>query len=432
MLLASMSLGAASCAKENTAKTNDGGKPTTMTISMNFPKMSQETRTATDSNAIDAEAAVKTVDVFVFNDTGAYQSHTALQATDFTANGGDSYSTTAPIATTTGKKSVLVGVNIPTATAASLEGQVLGRVSTAIKTLNVQKSAYDIATNGLPMFSSTVAEKTMDTDTTTNTVNVQVKRIVAKVTVEKEAGFVQEGGGTMGTLSFAINNQNTKYFLLQGAAPYQDPNWSSTSYDSSSFVSAVDADYVAVADSKPADITGYNALYALENTSDAKTGAELTRVEVQATYIPAKVITAYTKGTPTSATESNNPNLPSTVTTFYKVTTAAGDIIYANDQTIANDFHTDHANSVLETYTNGICYWYFFLNKSGSAPNQWDVLRNDYYQCSISRVVAPGHSTPQLTTAAAGVTPLDDTSMNVNVNILPWNTPVQDSYVLEP
>lgn len=432
VLLASMALGAASCAKENVNK-GDNGRPTSMSIRMTFPQPSPTTRATGDTNALDTEAAVKTVDVFVFNDSGAYQSHTALQASDFTATAGspsDNYTANATIPTTTGKKSVLVGVNLPVATATSLEGQQVGRVSTAIKTLSIQPSTYDIATNGLPMFSSAIASHTMDSDTSTNVVEVQVKRLVAKVTVEKAAGFTQQGmAGTLGALTFAISNQNTKYFLLQGASPYQDPNWSSTSYDEAQFVNPTAADYVAVADAKPADASGYSPLYAMENTSDAKTGQELTRVEVKATFIPNQLVVSYTQGSK-AVTETANPN--NTPTTFYKVTvTSTGDVVYFNNATDASNYAADMPGT-MATYTNGVCYWYFFLNKSGAEPNQWDVLRNEYYQCSVTSVVAPGHSTANLTAAQSAVTPQNDTAMTVNVDVMNWNTPVQDSYVLEP
>lgn len=432
MLLASITLGAASCAKENVNTSADGGKPTSMSIRMSFPK-SGETRATGDTNATDAEAAVKTVDVYIFNDTGAYQSHTALQAADFTATTGagfDAYTANATIPTTTGKKSVLVGVNLPTKAATSLEGQTVSRVSTSIQTLSIQ-SPYSVATSGLPMFSTAAVEKTLDANLATNTVDVQVKRLVAKVTVERATNMTQEGvSGTLGALSFAISNQNTKFYLLQGAAPqYQDPNWYSSSYDENQFAVAADADYVAVADGPQSPVSNYNALYAMENTSDEKTGKELTRVTVKATFIPTSLVTAYTKGSKTVA-ESTNPN--NTPTTFYKVTVpTTGDIVYFNDQTNATDYAADMAGT-LDTYTDGMCYWYIFLNKSGVDPNQWDVLRNDFYQCSISRIVAPGHSTADLSATAQATTPENDTAITVNVDVLNWNTPVQDSYVLEP
>lgn len=435
MLLASLSL--TGCVKEQVRETKSDEEKTSMSIRMSFPRP-EGTRATGDTNATDAEAAIKTVDVYVFTDAsegGTYQSHTKLTAADFstatTAADGDVYQATTQIPASTGKKAILVGINLPTKAATSLEGQTLSRASTNIHTVAIQPSTYDVATNGLPMFSTAVATATLVTDDTQNVVSVKASRLVAKVTVETSTTMSQEGlDGTLGTLSFALNNQNTRFFLLQGAAPdYQDPNYST--YADTDFADATpgSADYVAVASGPQSPVSNYNALYALENTSDDKQGQDLTRVTVSATFIPTNIVNSYTAGSKT-VVETANTN--STPTTFYEVITAAGDKVYFNAQADAAAYQADMANSTLETYTNGVCYWYLFLNKTGNNDTQWEVIRNDFYKCNITRIVAPGNPTDALSTDAALTTPEDDTNLTVSVDVLNWNTPVSDDYVLEP
>jgi hypothetical protein len=410
------------------------GNDTSLELSMQFRTNAnteaEQTRATADPNATEPEASVRTVDVFIYTGAGDYLSHVNLQASAFTqvtpatAPNADTWRTSTPIATTTGNKNFLVGVNLPSAAASSLENQTLTAATTVVQT--IARTAIANATNGLPMFSLSPVAATMQLDATQNRVTLPVKRIVAKVTVERDPAMTQGGTtGALGQLTWAINNQNSKYFLQQGSpSAYADPNWTAASYLAADFSAATaPGDYVAVNNGPQSPVSNYNALYALENTSEQKTTKELTRVTVRATFVPAQWVTTYTSGSGT-VTHEANPN--STPVTFYAVTPAVGQSVeYFQNLADATAFATDKGTTV-NTYTDGLCYWNIFMNKAGRG----DVIRNDYYKCNITRIVAPGQPTDELTLPNSPVA--TDTSITVDVDMLFWNTPVQDSYELVP
>ncbi len=412
----------------------DTGEATGFSLFMNFAHSTVASRATGDSNAIDAEALIHTADVFVYTDTGAYIGRHHLLASDFEAvspapsGNYDAYKTTNPITSTVGSKNFYVGVNLPPAAASSLENQPMSFAATLVQV--IPRSAINL-TNGLPMFSTALAPVSLVKDPSQNTVIATVQRIVAKVTVETDAAM-QTGGdpGRLGTLQFAINHQNTKYFLQQGAAPtYKDPNWNATPYVQSDYSAAGASDYVAVdTGSKPVPIARYNALYALENTSEDHTQKTLTRVTVRTTFIPQNIVSTYNQGQGSEPTPATNPNYTSnTPATFWAVTPSAQTgTVYFDNATAASNYATDKSSNV-KVYDGGLCYWNIFLNLSAG---QGDVVRNDFYKCNITRIVAPGNPNDSLNDPDSP--PDQDTSMTVQVDILYWNTPVLANYVLVP
>ncbi len=404
------------------------GEGTGMTLQMVFPRAT-ETRATGDGNAINDEAAIRTVDVFIYTQDGAYLSRKTLGPGDFTQitpSGGnyDAYQTITPITTTTGTKNIYVGVNLPTAAASSLENQTLPHAASLVQTIS--RTAINL-TAGLPMFSTEPATSTLVKAAAQNTITANVQRIVAKVTLEESRTIDNTSGvpGTLGTpLQFAINNQNTKFFLQQGApTEYRDPNWLTTSYVAGDFAAATSSDYVDGAIT-PKAITDYEALYALENTSQDHTEKTLTRVTVRATFIPAQIVTDYTQGQGTEPTPHANP--ASTPATFWTVTPSPViGTVYFDNSAAATAYATDKG-ATAKMYTGGMCYWNIFLNL-GSVG---DVVRNDYYKCTITRIVAPGNPDDSLDNPDSP--PDMQTSMTVDVNILYWNTPVLADYELVP
>jgi hypothetical protein len=273
------------------------------------------------------------------------------------------------------------------------------------------------------MFSTASVVATMAAAPATNKITANVRRIVAKVTVETDATVVAEGdAGTRGALTWAINNQNLEYFMMQGAAPlYVDPNWAT--YDVVDYAPAAATDYVAVNQGPVADVATYNALYAVENTSDKKTMKELTRVTVSSTFIPAQWLTSYTSGSPLAPV----PNTNTTPTTFYAVTPAVGQPTqYFANLADASAYSADNGGVPVSAYMDGVCYWNIFLNKAATG----EVRRNDFYKCNIRRIVWPGQPTDQV--ASPDAQPETDTAITVDVNVMDWNLPVMDNYDLVP
>ena len=443
MAVAALTLGLTSCSNndEVTGGETDNGTETYMKVSINFPSTNapQTRATTEDVNATDAEAAVKGVDVYIYTSSGAYLSHTNLGASDFqqgaaTAN-GDLYEAQKKIPTTTGPKSILVGINLPSAIATGLENQTLSKVLTTAQTLT--RAQLTNLTNGIPMFSTAVVDANFVADETDsrNTIIATVQRMVAKVTVEKSSGMKQDGvEGELGTLEFAINNFNERSYLVQKASPnFEDPNWASGSYLSSEFSdAATTADWKTVV-TPVADVKDLDAHYAAENTSEDKTMGEITRVTVRATFMP-NVITVYANGTHDGNYKTVDRVSDLSIIspeTFYTVTASAtSGTAYFYDSTVADAYANDnHATKV--TYTNGLCYWNMYLNKeTGKKGAQWDVVRNEFFRCQITRIVAPGNATPDVKDPTQK--PDAETNITTNIDIMDWNTPILSNYELEP
>ncbi|MDR2627145.1 MAG: Mfa1 family fimbria major subunit, partial [Dysgonamonadaceae bacterium] len=394
-----------------------------------------QTRANNDANATDEEATVKTVDVYLYTGTGAYLSHESLTATDFAqvtpGTSEEKYEAKTKIKTTTGPKNIFVGINLPAALASSLENKPMNDLFTDDKVFT--KAELTTPINGLPMFSKQTVSQVLVEDDTKNDVSIPVHRMVAKVTVEKSASMTQGGvPGTLGELQFAINNFNSKSFLVQGIAPdIKDPNWDT--YDVADFIPAETADYATVLDratTATPTISQYVARYASENTSKDKKKLEITRVTVRTTFIPDNITVSDGAGGFKSSTATAEGILaPQTFYTVLEPTTFS--TLYFYDKTLAEAYAATKgltADKVIE-YPDGYCYWDMFLNKNSTA-NKWDVVRNDFYKCSITRIVAPGHATPEVSNPDES--PDTETNISVNIEVSFWNTPVLADYELEP
>ena len=430
-------MGFTACNKEHEVDNGlfkEEGKATAMKVSINFPRGAQARSTA-DPNGTDEESKISTVDVFIYTGSGNFSSHAHLLASDFTqgASTGSAdvyeYTASAKIPTSTGAKNVFVGINLPSHVVDAVKGQSASALSSAVQTMSRSQLASN---NNFVMFSTGPANSVFveDDSDPANKVTVQCQRLVAKVTVETSPTMIQAGTpGIMGKLEFAINNFNTKLFLLQGAASaYKDPNWLSNSYVSGHFSFAVEADYapilIGAANPSPA-IADYTPRYAAENTSEEKRLKEITRATIRTTFIPRYI----TVGT-TGAFSVDDAHGVVTPQTFYAVTPALMEgTSYFFNQSIANAFAAEKGGSVV-TYTGGYCYWDIFLNKNPlNLVNRWDVLRNDFYKCNITRIVLPGRETPEIIDPE--LPPDVETNITTNIDILFWNTPIVSDYNLE-
>lgn len=444
MAVAALTLGLTSCSNndEVTGGETDNGTETYMKVSINFPSTNDlQTRAVPgDDNATDEEAAIKTVDVYIYTSNGAYLSRTKLSAADFqsgTATGtgtGTSYEATTKIKTTTGSKSILVGINLPDGIATGLENKTLSEVLATPQALN--RAQMTNLANGIPMFSTAVVNGNFVADETdpANTIIATVQRMVAKVTVEQSSSMTQDGvKGELGTLEFAINNFNERSYLVQKTSPnFEDPNWASGSYQSSDFSDAsVAADWKTVV-TTVTDVKDLDAHYAAENTSEDKTMKEITRVTVRATFMPDVITVSDNQGGYETKDRVTDLSITSPQT-FYTVTASAtSGTAYFYTKTIAESYANDNglSNTDVNEYENGFCYWNMYLNKeTGKKGYQWDVVRNEFFRCQITRIVAPGNATPDV--KYPNQKPDAETNIFTNIEILKWNMITSD-YELEP
>jgi len=435
-------LGFASCSKEQgMSPIIDEGKQTSLKLSLSFPN-GPVTRATGDPNATDNEALVNRVDVYIYTGSGNFSSHTSLSASDFTqstsTSSADVYESISKIPTTTGAKRVYVGINLPSDVASGLVNQPESALANVAQTMTL--SALTGATyESFAMFSvqAVASEFVEDEDAPANQIKVECQRLVAKVTVETAANLDTDAlPGDVSNLTFAINNFNTKLFMLQGVTPYyKDPNWANANFMASDFIPALAAEYVPVLDrsviSNPT-VSQYNPRYAAENTSELKRKKEITRATVRGEFIPSKITT----GSAGNFTVINNPS--TTAETFYTVTPSVLDGTYFfTNLTAANAFATEKGLNIAEdviTYQDGYSYWHIYLNKNPKSPqtsvNRWDVLRNDFYKCVITKIAGLGRNTPDIEEPETEETPEVDTNITVEIDILFWHTPYVENYIL--
>lgn len=411
------------------------GENTTFNINLNFssitaPGKKSLLKSTGDPNATEAEAKVKTVDVFIYGESGYYISHTSLSVTDFTQVGGSGtsdkyqYASTTKIPATTGSKKLFVAVNLPPGMATALEDKPSNELTQVAQTLTANDL---VATDGsIVMTSTELLTYEFVKNGAANNPTISVERMVAKVTAQKAANMVQAGvPGTLFDMRFAINNFNSKSYFIQGVAPdFKDPNWDV--YTASDFSKANANDYIPVNEPNVTDTKNLNALYAAENTSQHHREKEITRAQVRAGFLPATVVIYQGGGYISVTSASQGKTAPQT---FYTITlnqpepqtycffdrATAESYAVANGKTAAN----------IVTYTDGISYWDMYLNKG-----VWDVLRNDYYKCTITRILIPGRPTDDPTDPDNP--PASDVDITINVEVVYWNDPVLGNYELEP
>ncbi len=181
----------------------DEGTPTSIKLSITQPK----TYATVDPNATDAEAALKTVDVFIYNAANTLVRHAALTDADFVQNGSngnnDLYESVTSINTTTGPKTVYVGVNLPASIVSNIRSTGTAAGIEAVNSITVSDIAN--ASSGFSMFSTDPKTSTFVEDETdpANNITVTVSRLAAKLTVHAGQNLnTTASGGTISDVSF--------------------------------------------------------------------------------------------------------------------------------------------------------------------------------------------------------------------------------------
>ena len=429
----------ASCVKDHVQNVVKEGEATYMALSFSVPA-GPKTRATTDQNASEAEAAFKFVDIFIYNpSTGMQVKHDRIPSDYFTgpeagANSDDwTYSSSTKIATTTGVKKIVVGVNLSPAVSASLVGVSLGEFTNISQSVDVADVTG--TTDGFAMFSTKPVDVTLvkETDSnyaTENHPTIQVQRLVAKVTVQKAENMVTVAAGTIDNLMFELNNTNKKTFYIQPENK-KDHNWATTPAGD---LSDLNTNYVLV-NNHDVTVKNLTPKYALENTTQDFLMGQITRATVRGTFVPAQVKEYYNSTDNTDGYKDVDVTTGTPAATFYSVSYNMGaNRAYFFDLAIATDFAADNFASVI-TYTNGYCYWDMFLNPDNNPSGEedmggpYDVLRNDFYRCNITKIIGPGRATAEVERPT--LPPSVPTDLLVDIQILYWNPIVKD-YVLEP
>lgn len=441
-----IALGIISCNNEDYDLQNKGdgtdGEETYMSLTLSFPKTDgPQFRATGDNNATLEETALDRIDVFIFNsNTGFMVKNAVLNASNFdqlaSTSSEDVWKAKTTIGTTTGQKTIFVGINLPVTFAQGLNNTSLANFNDIAHTLNISEL---VTTQGLAMFSAkgTTSELKPIGDPAYNTNNVlkiPIKRMVAKITVEEGENMVINGAGKLDNLSFAISNINKKMYLVP-KTDGSDPNYAANTWLAGDFISAVNTpggagDGFIRIDSAKTEVKKLKTLYATENTSVNHWKEEITRVIVRATFVPEKI----TDLQGANYVQIANPN--SSPTTFWTVLLQNGFKYFFLNESTANAYKAANPGSIKSAaYTNGYCYYDMYLNKDGYfqgnivTAKKWDVFRNDYYRCRITNILAPGRPTENLVDPKTP--PAVETDLQFDLDILFWNL-ITGDYSLEP
>ncbi|MDR2389021.1 MAG: Mfa1 family fimbria major subunit [Tannerellaceae bacterium] len=442
--IATIAVGMTACSSEEIISTVPTLQPTTergsLTITINNKAT---TKAVDDSNAVDAEIAINKISLFIFGSATEAEADTIFTTTNpnpFTENGDNSYNATfynAPI----GSKSVYVGVNLPQGLHDDIKTKGVAAVY-ELKTLTELQALYP-ASGGFPMFSDeTKSPVTTIAQKTGTEVNVDVKRFVAKVTLETSKTFEDEAvkktanGMTVdATLKFAMGQINTKFFPFpqKVGSYYLDPNYSAVitnntlsyatdfisgwTYDfknnSTWAANAFDDFKEVTTSSNTSDIMSFAPAYVLENTNEQKLKGELTYALVSAKFTP-EFTHSYANSQVTATT-----NTAKDISKLY-VFNNGGTYYYFTDKTEADLYQTDKGLDYKE-YTDCTCFYRVFLNPG----EKYNVYRNDYYRVTVEQVVRLGEPLPELEdpTLEIGGT----AALKVNIDVQQWQLKTQDA-----
>ncbi len=424
LAFAALTLGFTSCNNDNDDPVITAGEETFMELKISFPQM---TRATTDANATDEEVKLNSISVFIFDGaTSAFLTRTDLTLADFNETEENDKYTSKKIPTTTGAKKIYVGMNLPAS------------FPSTVATITDLKKAWtmtpaDLSSNGITMFCNAEENKTLvksddPTYDTANSATFTLERMVAKIAVQAASTLnlaTTDNSGVIKSVRYAIAQSNTKIYPFQliESNIVKDPNWATTpSGDLEDLTTDVD-DYVAMDASATAIKSLASVRYAPENTTEQKLQKEITYLSVVCEFVPNEFLDGSGNGK-----GDNSANAPKT---FWVVSLSNGSKNYFDVESEADTYMSNQAAlspTKSTPYKDGLCYYNMFLNKTNTIADRenYDVYRNDFYHCTISKIIAPGKPGPGIDPE---VPPTTETDIFMELNIKPW-VYVTDDYQL--
>lgn len=409
LILALMALAVCltSCNKDD-ADYRDKKEGLSASISIKIPRI---TTYADDDNATSDEVKFKDVHVFIY-DGATLETYETLDFDDFDLISGQdlAYESNSRIITSSGKKDVYVGLNLPAAVINVIKNS---GIKAGLATAATISTADLTGSDGFAMFSTVgvegnfVEDESQDDWEDLNQVSVTVARMVAKVTVQDGTSTKEVEGGKVSDLQFAMRNINKLIYPLQQieGGVVKDPNWADGSYHEDDFTQ--ESAYVNVNPST-AGIDALNNKYVPENTSEKHYAIESTYASLRVKFEPklfvdedgVEKISTWTSGT------------------FWTVTFNDGTLNYFDDEDEAEAYALRNAakGAGVKEYADGYCYYNLFINPDKG----YNTLRNNYYKMTINSIKGLGNANPE----DGGNTEIPvptEASIDVSIDIQPWN-----------
>lgn len=428
-------MGLASCSSDNDPAGGqvEQGKATGMQLVLDLGGTA--TRAITDPNATADESTIENLNVFIYGANGVFEKEYTIPFAQLTDAGDNKYTTKELIATT-GSKTIYVGANMT----GGMIGLMKGTSANGLSGKGVNETLANISTaKKFVMFSTVGATPTLiedndndpDTTPTENQIKVTLQRLASKVSVGMTKNLADNGvqlgaAGTIEDLKFTVDNINKMYYLTYGAAvAAKDANMTADQYDVTDFEMVADfathADYQNITIGQAAN---WGIKYAAENLTTDKMMKGVTRIVVQGSFTPEKVITVtgdaangwtYTEAAGTKGATYKMLNVGG-YAFFVEGTTTDQLKAYLKEKAGVADDQLDAEAAKAVTYNKGMNYWWVTVKE-----NQGDMLRNNYYKVDITSIWAPGRNDGKFDDNKDDK-PIDkETNITVEVTVEPWN-----------
>ncbi len=388
----------ASCAKEQSVKGRKQGAETYAGISI-IMKAQDGTRAQTDATGTIAEGVISKIKVFIIDDaTSEMQTKEFLFANFETDPANTGYlRASAAILTTAGTKTVYAVAN-PTV---ALNALLTSAAAVKSNVLALSEAGYFTPNGTFDGTPGTLTNLVMSGKSTSAAIDVQsadealadpftvdLTRNVAKVSVQLAAA-VEQIGGTLSDMEFALAAKAQKSYLIKAANPalYVTPTTDPipTSYFTDNFSSRTSLAYADV-NANGTLINDAAAWFALEHKADVWYEGNSTKIVIKGVYVPTKVVATYAAGgAVTTGTITKGDSFYVKISTQEAWSVAAYEAAVTTlGELAAADFS--------EIYDGGVGYYQVNII-DGTTDRVRGVERNNIYELTVTSVTGPGDPT---------------------------------------
>ena len=420
LLASAFLIGFSSCSNDDETGTGGNGhvEGQKTIAKINLTQVSRpSTYAATGTEApSEAEKIVKSAVLYVFNSSKVLESTVSLYVIGTRAE--------KVFELTTGDKHFYAAVNIPEEMKPSFEtGTPMNDVIKSILTVTHVTDLYP-ATSGFfmtnvdtPTEVYIVKADQSDVDGTTDTKNnitIPVGRAMIKASLKYDkANVIQPNNGELDNVKFLLaNNPVQMYYMayVNNAGQLETPYFNNDN--------AITGNYYPNLATTPSGFIaadGNATTYGMENSNKVVRTGNATYALIQGKFTPKKVVDK----------DGDNETDGIVGADFWRIQLADGDFInkfYKEDPTNGSDM-TANAGIAAVKYTNGLCYYAFYLadnSVSGNSTVKYTVKRNSFWKMMITHVSGVGSNTP------GGVVPDPMSPIEANtfikgqIDILDW------------
>jgi hypothetical protein len=464
MCAAVVAAGFTACSEEvNPIGPEPGGTTETGLLRINL----QNPTTYADDpdNAIPSESKVNNVTIFVFDLSGVCKVDTVVDMSSVASASDNTYKDI-NINVPLGRHYVYAGVNLTTDGANKMRATVHSGIKNFVNlgALN-QPALAEIdslyAPNKFPMFSADRKDVSIQPTLPTgdipdaNKITINLDRMVAKITVHKNANFKDDNLKAAGAifsstdLSWDLGNLNAKIYPYGKAIiTKDDPNFDfgdrslptypnilqstdGKKYRAENFTNAFNTitagdwkGFAAKVNDNGTAVKDRDAKYAPENNSFSKRKGESTFTVIKVKFAPDVVVEFPAGATAPKQVQGYTPNLNAKVKYF--VLRGDGQIFYFDGTNGSDD--ADRFKAYLETqghtgvtvtpYNDQYCFYRLLMGKE--KDDKGNVWRNYFYEIRLNKINGLGTPTGELPEEEVDETADNKGLLDVTIDINKW------------